>query len=491
MNKSKSACFEDSDSIRRFYTTQRIRHWDLISDRKKKSKRLGSFYYFLLKKYLKFMVPENMRVLELGCSHGNIIAELNPSFGVGIDLSKKMIDTAKQKHPQSQFQFFVADAHFIPLNDRFDVIILSDLVNDLWDLQRVFEELKPLCHSGTRIILNFYNNLWKVPLGAVKRLGLGAELLEQNWFAPNDVKNLLEITGYDIIKLQIAILIPVYIPIVSNIANRYLVKAIPFSWFAFTNILVARAEPNDHNNNNKLAPSVSVIVPARNEAGNIESLIQRIPQMGTKTEIIFVEGLSKDNTYTSIKDAMAKYPEKCCKLYRQTGRGKGDAVRLGFDKAHGDILMILDADMTVPPEDLPRFYNALVEGKGEFINGVRLVYPLENESMRFLNILGNKFFSLAFSWLLDQKIKDTLCGTKVLKKEQYQTLARNRYYFGDFDPFGDFDLIFGAAKLNLKIAEMPVRYRARVYGSTNIDRWRHGWLLIKMVIFASKRIKFI
>jgi len=489
MNNSKSACIEPSDQIRQLYTLQRIGHWDSVSDRKKKSTRLGSFYYSLLKKYLRFLVSENMRVLEIGCSHGNILAALNPSFGVGIDFSKKMIDTANQKHPQ--INFFVADAHFIPLNDQFDVIILSDLVNDLWDLQRVFEELKPLCHSGTRIILNLYNNLWKVPLGAVKRLGLGAELLEQNWFAPNDVKNLLQITGYDIIKHQIAILLPVYIPILSNFANRYLVKTIPFSWFAFTNILIARPEPHDHNSDKELPPSVSVIVPARNEAGNIESIIRRTPSMGSKTEIIFVEGLSNDETYTSIKDAIAKFPEKYCKLYRQTGKGKGDAVRLGFDKANGDILMILDADMTVPPEDLPRFYNAIVEGKGEFINGVRLVYPMENESMRFLNILGNKFFSLAFSWLLDQKIKDTLCGTKVLKREQYQTLARNRSYFGDFDPFGDFDLIFGASKLNLKIAEMPIRYRARVYGSTNIDRWRHGWLLIKMVIFASKRIKFI
>jgi SAM-dependent methyltransferase len=489
MNNYTSAGFETSDPIRHLYTTQRIEHWDTVSERKKKSTRLGSFYYSLLTKYLRFLVPENMRVLEIGCSHGNILAALNPSFAVGIDFSKKMIDTAQQKHPR--IHFFVADAHFIPLNNPFDVIILSDLVNDLWDLQRVFEELKPLCHSGTRIILNFYNNLWKVPLGVVKRLGLGAELLEQNWFAPNDVKNLLQITGYDIIKHQIAILIPVNIPILSNIANRYLVKAVPFSWFAFTNILIARPEPQEHYSDKELRPSVSVIVPARNEAGNIESIIQRIPLMGSKTEIIFVEGLSNDNTYTSIKDAIDKYPEKYCKLYRQTGRGKGDAVRLGFDKANGDILMILDADMTVAPEDLPRFYNALVEGKGEFINGVRLVYPLENESMRFLNILGNKFFSLAFSWLLDQKIKDTLCGTKVLKREQYQTLARNRSYFGDFDPFGDFDLIFGASKLNLKIAEMPIRYRARVYGSTNIDRWRHGWLLIKMVIFASKRIKFI
>ena len=489
MKNKKQGCSEVTDSARDLYTRQRISHWDMVSDRKKKGRRLGSFYHSLLKNYFRFLVPDKLKILEVGCGHGNLLAALKPSFAVGIDFSEKMIGTARKKH--SHVHFFVADAHFMPLNNKFDVIILSDLANDLWDLQRVLEELKPLCHAGTRIILNFYSNLWKIPLGVANRLGLGAELLDQNWFAPNDVENLLQITGYDIIKRNIAILIPVYIPVLSNIANRYLVKAIPFSWFAFTNILIARIEPHDQISGKEPPPSVSVIVPARNEAGNIKAIIQRMPSMGSKTEIIFVEGHSSDNTYHTIKGAIAKFPQKNCSVYRQTGKGKGDAVRLGFDKATGDILMILDADMTVSPEDLPRFYNALVEGKGEFINGVRLVYPLENQSMRYLNMLGNKFFSLAFTWLLDQKIKDTLCGTKVIKREQYETLKRNRSYFGDFDPFGDFDLLFGASKLNLKIAEMPIRYRARVYGSTNIDRWRHGWLLIKMVVFASRRIKFI
>ncbi len=213
--------------------------------------------------------------------------------------------------------------------------------------------------------------------------------------------------------------------------------------------------------------------------------------MGKETEIVFVEGHSTDNTYEAIKKEIKKYPEKKYSLFRQNGKGKGDAVRLGFEKAEGDILMILDADLTVPPEDLPRFVDALVSGKGEFINGVRLIYPMEDKAMRFFNILGNKFFSLAFSWLLSQPIKDTLCGTKVLYKRDYEFIARNRSYFGDFDPFGDFDLLFGAARLTMKITELPIRYRERKYGSTSISRWRHGWLLLKMVIFAAKRIKFV
>jgi glycosyltransferase involved in cell wall biosynthesis len=238
-------------------------------------------------------------------------------------------------------------------------------------------------------------------------------------------------------------------------------------------------------------PRVSVIVPARNEAGNVPSIFQRVPEMGAGTELVFVEGGSTDNTRSAIEQAILTFPQREAVLYQQEGRGKGDAVRMGFIRARGDVLMILDADLTVPPEDLPRFYDALVSGKGDLVNGVRLVYPMEKEAMRFLNLLGNKFFSLVFSWLLGQPVKDTLCGTKVLWKSAYETIAANRSYFGDFDPFGDFDLIFGAAKLNYKITDIPVRYRERTYGTTNIDRWRHGWLLLRMVAFAARRLKFI
>jgi glycosyltransferase involved in cell wall biosynthesis len=237
--------------------------------------------------------------------------------------------------------------------------------------------------------------------------------------------------------------------------------------------------------------SVTVVVPARNEAGNIKQIFERIPQMGSGTELIFVEGHSQDDTYKVIQQEMKAHPKMDSRLLTQEGKGKGDAVRMGYSHAKGDILMILDADLTVPPEDLPRFYRAIQSGKGDFINGVRLVYPMEKQAMRFFNYIGNKMFSWLFSYLLDQPVKDTLCGTKVLWKKDYQQIAANRSYFGDFDPFGDFDLLFGAAKLNLKIIDLPIRYKERTYGTTNIQRWKHGWLLVKMVFFAARRIKFV
>ncbi len=477
------------DIAKHKYRKKRMVHWDRVSKLLDNPKRAGAFYHKLIDQYYKFLIPKGLRVLELGCAHGDLLAGLNPSFGVGVDFSEKMIRRASTKY--SHLKFIRADALEVLFKEEFDVIVLSDLVNDLWDVQSVLVKLRPVMHSRTRIILNFFNNLWHVPLSLIRRLGLGAEVLEQNWLSPQDIFNLLELSGFEVIKHDSHILLPFEVPLFSKLANRFLVNCRPFSWFALTHFVIARLVPDKKPAEAQRSPSVSIIVPARNEAGNIESILKRIPSLGKGTEIIFVEGHSKDDTYETVKRLIDQFPEKNCRLFRQSGKGKGDAVRMGFGMAKGEILMILDADMTVPPEDLTRFYEAIVSGKGEFINGVRLVYPIEDQAMRFFNTVGNKFFSLAFSYLLGQAIKDTLCGTKVLWKRDYESIAKNRDYFGDFDPFGDFDLLFGAAKLNFKIVEVPIRYRSRAYGDTNIDRWRHGWLLIKMVFLAAKRIKFI
>jgi SAM-dependent methyltransferase len=478
-----------TDPFQRSYQLERILHWDQLSHKKSKRRRLGAYYHKLLRHYHRLVVPNGMRVLELGCGQGDLLATLKPSMGVGIDFSRGMLRYARKKHPG--LFFIQADAHAIPLKCKFDIVILSDLVNDLWDVQRMLNQVAQFSHHGTRVILNFHNQLWRIPLSIIKFLGFGAETLEQNWFSPNDVENLLNLSGLEVIKSKHLILYHFRMGIVSDLANRVLVHFIPFKWFALTTLIVARLRPDRSGAGSFEKPSVSVVIPARNEAGNIEDIIRRVPDMGKETELVFVEGHSTDDTFTAIEKAIQKYSRRKCRLLRQTGKGKGDAVRQGFEAATGDVLMILDADMTVPPEDLPRFCNALVGGRGEFINGVRSIYPMQDRSMRFINMVGNKFFSLVFSWLLHQSVKDTLCGTKVLWKTDYQKIAANRQRFGDFDPFGDFDLLFGAAALNLKIAEIPIRYRSRTYGDTNIDRWRHGWLLFKMVWFAAKRLKFI
>ena len=427
-------------------------------------------------------------MLELGCGEGDLLASLQPATGIGVDFSEAMIEIARRKHPS--LQFVQADAHDLPDFDVVvDVIVLSDLLHDAWDVQALLDGLQRFCHHGTRIIINFYSRLWELPLAAVAKLGLARPVLKQNWLTAADVTNLLHLSDFRSIRQWQEVLCPLPIPLVEPLANRVLVRMWGIRHFALANFVMAR--PLRPRVMPDPSPRVSVVVAARNEAGNVSAIFDRVPEMGAGTELIFVEGHSADDTYGTIERAIQAHPERNARLFHQPGRGKGDAVRTGFGAATGDILMILDADLTVPPEDLPRFFEAIRSNKGEFINGVRLTYPMEERAMRFANLIGNKFFSLAFSWLLEQPIKDTLCGTKVLRRSAYQSVVANRAYFGDFDPFGDFDLLFGAAKLGLEIVEVPIRYRERTYGTTNIQRWRHGWLLLKMCVFAAGRIKFV
>lgn len=470
------------------YQQKRIGHWDMVAKKMDTWKGMGGYYHKRIIDIYKFLVSPGQKVLEMGCAQGDLLAALQPSEGVGVDFSGEMLKRATQKYPE--LQFIKADAHDLrEFGGKFDVIILSDLVNDLWDVQAVFEQIENLATPRTRIILNAYSRLWEQPLKWAERLGLAQPKLQQNWLTAEDLTNLLYLAKMEVISHWEEILWPLPTPFVDTIFNQFIVKIKPFHALALTNFIIAR--PIMNINSKGPEPLVSVVIPARNEAGNIPQIVARVPEMGRGTELVFVEGDSNDNTYETIESEIARNPQRRFKLFRQRGRGKEDAVRLGFAKAEGDILIILDADLTVPPEDLLRFYQALRSGRGEFVNGVRLVYPMDKNAMRFLNVAGNKFFSMAFSWLLGQSIKDTLCGTKALWKDDYERLSENRAYFGNFDPFGDFDLIFGAAKLNLKIIDLPIRYRERVYGTTNIQRWAHGWLLLKMVIFAARRIKFI
>jgi SAM-dependent methyltransferase len=449
-----------------------------------RARESGRFYQRLLRRYYGFWVPPGLRVLEVGCGLGDLLAAVKPARGLGVDFSPSMVSLARQRHPDLEFQ--IADAAEFSATEQFDYILLSDLVNDLPDVQAVLERLQAVSHPRTRLVLNFFNNLWRPVLGAGEKVGLKSPTLLQNWLSTDDARNLLHLAGWEVIKTDPRILWPIRTPLWDWCCNRWLAPLLRH--FCLTVTLIARPKPQP-----TARPHFrcSVVIPARNEAGNIEAAVLRTPEMGKGTEIIFIEGHSKDNTWEEIQRVAAKYPQRCIKMLKQQSRGKGGAVREAFAAATGDLLFILDADLTMPPEQLPKFYEAARSGTAEFVNGVRLVYPMEDEAMQFLNMIANKIFGLTFSWLLGQKIKDTLCGTKVLFREDYEALAKNRAYFGDFDPFGDFDLIFGAAKLNLRLVDLPIRYAARTYGQTNIHRWSHGWLLLRMVVFAARRLKFI
>ena len=478
---------EEKDKTWGKFIEHRMAHYDHVARRMKAGAFGGRTYYQKrLAEVCSLMVPPGCKMLEVGCGQGDLISFLKPSRGVGIDLSGEMIKNAKARH--SEIQYVQTDIEEFVTEEKFEFIILSDLVNDLWDVQAVFKKLIGMSYARTRLIMNFYSRIWELPLKLAQKAGIAMPTPPQNWLTVEDIQNLLELEGFEILRDWSEVLMPVDMPVLARFANRFLVKLWPFSALALTNFIIARPKYKGADQTDR--SKVSVIVPARNEAGNIAEIVKRVPDMGRETELIFVEGNSQDNTYETIHDVISLYPDKPYSLMKQKGKGKGDAVRLGFSHASGDVLMILDADLSVPPETLPRFVEALCSGTGDFINGVRLVYPMEDDAMRFFNFLGNKFFSIAFSWLLGQPIKDSLCGTKVLWKRDYDQIEANRSYFGEFDPFGDFDLIFGAVKQNLKIVDLPIRYRSRTYGETNIDRWRHGWMLLKMVCFAAAKIKF-
>ncbi len=461
-----------------------IDYFDLQASQRKKWLSRGRYYYDLLGKYIRFVIPPGARVLEIGCGTGEMLASLKPSFGVGIDFSPEMVRLAKKRF--RKLKFICDDAHTFRLDEKFDYILISDTIGYFDDIQAVLANIRKNCTPRTRLLITYYNFLWEPVIRLAERLGLKMRQPFSSWLTKQDFENLLEMEGFEVIKDDQAIIFPKRIPLISDLLNKYVARLPLFNHLCLVNYYVARMTHDD-----KSDYSVSVIIPARNEAGNIEEAVRRLPQLGTRTELIFIEGHSKDNTLDEIKRVAQRYKEMGIRYAVQKGEGKGDAVRLGFSMATGDILMILDADLTVPPEDLPKFYNAIARNKGEFINGSRLVYPLEKQSMRTLNLLGNKAFSMMFTWLLGQRFRDTLCGTKVLAREEYKKIVKNRSYFGNFDPFGDFDLIFGASKLNMKIVEIPIRYRERKYGTTNIRRFKHGWLLIKMCFFAMRKIKLV
>jgi ubiquinone/menaquinone biosynthesis C-methylase UbiE len=460
--------------------------------RKRKKRFFSKYYWNEITQYCSYFSHDDSSVLEIGCGNGDLLADIRGSKKTGIDFSAAFIDWAREKHAGKNIEFIQMDANNIVLGQTYDLIILSNLIGFVSDIQNVLEKVKSCCHPNTKIIVQYYNALWEPLIKFTEFIGLKQKTPHQNWLSTRDISNLLFISGFDVYRNSKRLIFPFYIPLISNFLNKYLAKFPFFRFFSFNIYNFAKLLPETESSRYDKKYSTTVVIPARNESGNIENAIRRMPSFGKHVEIIFIEGNSTDDTWQKIQEVQKKYSgTHDIKIGQQKGKGKADAVREGYKIATGDILMILDADLTVPPEDLPKFYNAIASNKGDFINGTRLVYPMDKEAMRFLNYLGNHFFSWAFTWLLEQRFKDTLCGTKVMFRLDYIKLTKNRKYFGEFDPFGDFDLLFGAHKLNLRIVEVPIRYRERTYGTTNISRFRHGLILLRMCAFASRKCKFI
>jgi SAM-dependent methyltransferase len=444
-------------------------------------------YYRYLAKLVGKLVPEAKRVLELGSGSGDLLHALSPSAGVGVDISPGMVALAQSRHPD--LHFLVADVESLEMSETFDTAIAVNLVGVLEDVYACFQRTRALLHPRGRFVIVYYNLLWEPVLRLASSLKLRAPVPLENWLPLPDIENLLSLTGYEVVRRGRRMLCPKFVPLLSWFLNTCIAPLPLINRLCLIEYVVARPVPALGPNSGRNL-SCSIIIPTKDEKGNIEAAITRTQALGSHTEFIFIDGHSTDGTVEEIARVMKAYPDRDIRFAFQEGRGKADAVRKGFDMAAGDVLMILDSDLTMPPEDLPKYFEVIASGRAEFVNGCRLVYPMEKEAMRFLNKIANHIFGWLFSWLMEQRVRDTLCGTKVLFRKDYERIAANRAYFGDFDPFGDFDLLFGAARLNLKIADLPIRYRERTYGEIKISRFRHGLLLLKMSVFAARKLKF-
>jgi SAM-dependent methyltransferase len=467
------------------------RHFDRIAPERRRWIERNRYFYDVDRAYMTFLIPAGHSVLELGCGTGDLLSALRPSRGVGVDVSVEMVRIARERHPT--FTFHVGNAEdddlLAAIDGPFDFIVLSDVIGYLEDCEATFAALRRLCAPRTRLVIAYYSRLWEPVLALGERLGQKMPSLPQNWLSTDDIANLLRLADFEVIRREWRQIVPKRFLGVGPLANRYLGTMPGIRRLSLRDYVVARPLfPGAHEGTQ---PSCSVVIPCRNERGNIESAVRRLPDFAPRLEILFVEGHSRDGTYEECVRVRDAYPDRNIRVMRQAGRGKGDAVHLGFAAATGDVVMILDADLTVPPELLPKFYRALVANRGEFVNGTRMVYPMSERAMRRLNFVANRAFAIVFSYLLNQRFTDTLCGTKALWRRDYAEIAANRSYFGELDPFGDFDLIFGAAKLNLKIVEVPVRYGERLYGETQISRFSHGWLLLRMVLLAWRKLKAV
>src|ERR1700687_4445534 len=469
---------------------QLVEHVEASLEEQDRWREFNAAYHDDDRKFMQVLIPHGKRVLELGCGRGDLLAALKPSYGVGIDFGAETIAKANARHPDLYFVLGDVEdpATLAGIEGPFDYIVIADTIGMFEDIDGTLRLVHHLCAPSTRIVISYYSHLWEPVLKLAELLHLRAKQPKINYIATADFLNLMDLADLEVISQEQRQLLPRRWLGLGPFINRFIAPWPGIRQLCLRTYLVGR--PVRQFPDRKF--SVSIIIPCRNEKGNIESAILRMPKFATHQEVLFVEGNSSDGTFAECERVRDAYRDRWdIKVLKQDGKGKGDAVRKGFAAATGDVLMILDADLTMPPEALPKYHAVIETGRAEFVNGTRLVYPMEHEAMRPLNFIANRCFAYLFSYLVNTRLTDTLCGTKVLLRKDYEVLARERAYFGNFDPFGDFDLIFGAAKQNLKIIETPVHYKARTFGDTQVSQFRDGWLLLKMVWFAYRKLKAI
>jgi SAM-dependent methyltransferase len=450
----------------------------------------NKYYYELLGRLFQFLVEPGKKVLSVRCGTGNLLAVVRPSRGKGIDICNEVVGIAQQRNPSFEFAVAFPDKEEFQqafrADEKFDYILFND-IGDTVDVLQALRNLRPLCQRHTRVLVTTYNYLWEPLVTFAEWAGMKVPRIEQNWLSTTDIRNLLKLAGFEALETHRIVLLPKYLPVLSGFFNRFCARLPFLRKLCMTQLVVARMMPPP------VSPerlSVSVVIPCKNEKGNVEDAVRRVPALAGRTEIIFCDDQSTDGTTDEVLRLRSLYPDKNIRLQHGPGVCKSRNVWTGFDAATGDILMILDADLTTIPEELPYFIDVIVSGQAEFVNGSRLIYPVPKRAMNAANMLGNKFFSLTFTYLLGQRVKDTLCGTKVLWRSDWERMKPMLGSWGTEDRWGDYELLFGAAKLNLKILDLPVHYQERIYGSTKMTKvFRNGLVMLKMCWHGFLKLK--
>ncbi len=452
-------------------------HFDSIAQRWDFWRDKNRYYHDSLAEFVRGVGPPDGNVLEVGAGTGDLLASVPAAHAVGLNLSKRLNELASAKHPLLDLRTFEIDHISLPDGFTADHVVMVNMLDHVHDIWELVESLQPHLGEHSLLLLTTTNPLWAPVMRLGGRLGWRVPDSPRNYLTSRDIASVLALQGIDVVESGFLLPAPKRVPVVADLLNLIVPDVPVLRYASSVQYLAARVRCV------RRPLSVSVVIPCHNEEGNIAECIARTPDFGRSTEVVVVDDGSRDETRAVVRSVMQRDPRVRLVAY-DTNHGKANAVRAGFDAATGDVLMILDADMTVAPEDLPKFLKPLQDGTADFVNGTRLVYPMAGQAMPLANFLGNKAFCFLTSWALRQRVSDTLCGTKALFRADYEKLP-----IVGKDRWGDFDLLFGAARSRLRILEIPVHYGDRKSGDSKMNVRRDGWLFLKACLAGWRSLR--
>lgn len=427
--------------------------------------------------FLQHSIVEGKRILIIG---GNISEEairFAPSYSAEL-FSGKDAFPGRASGGYQNVTYLNKGLLDFEADETYDYIIFYESLNYEGDLYSIFRKLKKIIHRDSKVFVIEINPFILFLLKILSRVGLLVPDFKRNMLHLSDLENLVNIFGFDIVDKGYRFAVPFKIFGLGDVINSILPRVSLLRNFCFGQYIVFRLHPLEAGKQNL---SCSVVVPCHNEEGNIADCIARIPNFGAWREIIVVDDGSTDRTKDMVKKIMRGRSDIRLISYEKNC-GKGYAVNIGWQEAKGDVFMMLDCDSTTPPEELALFHEAMEYG-AEFVNGTRVIYPREKNSIPFFNRLGVTFFAHLISWITQKRISDTFCGTKVFLKKYWNCFQIKEFLWGDWD------LFFTAARYRMKMLELPVHYKTRKHGVTKMRPVKHGIILLLKSVEGLRVVK--